>query len=92
MSWSTYADITKPYLSSQISSDFPYHNWWVNDPLSSKTWIDPHKAGYRPYKKALNIRVQPDFQPSCAVYQYSCDVILPANKCYAANHEIVHQP
>lgn len=90
--YSTYRDITQPYLQSTMVSGFPFHDKWRNRPLSGETFIDPNRAGYKPYTNTMRVSAVTPFGNPCMVYQTSCDITLPFNKCYSKNPVIVPQP
>ena len=88
----TYHDINHPYLTSTLVPGFPFHNKWQGQPLSPYVWLDPNRAGYRPYSNTMKITEVVPFEMDCAVYQLGTDIILPSNKCYAKDHQIILSP
>ena len=86
-------DINHTYLQSTRKNLDPlFPDQWRADPLSSDSLIDPRRAGFRPYPMYRVVtRIEP-FAPSGEVYQGACDCILPVNKYYLRNHQIVPQP
>lgn len=92
MSYGAYRDINHPFLQSNLVAGFPFHDKWRNKPLSQQTLINPNRAGYRPYSHVMHVSTVTPFGNPCSVYQTSCDLTLPANKCYAKNPVIVPQP
>jgi hypothetical protein len=85
MTYYSYKDIPNGYVYSKLVADFPFHNYWRNNPLSSTSWIDPREAGYRPIRKTVLVDKQPSWEDPNAVYQTSCDLILPKNMFYSEN-------
>lgn len=70
-----------------------YPDFWRNDPLSEYTLIDPRRAGFKPYPTYTVVATHEKWIDSdCAVFQHSCDIILPVNKCYVKNREIISPP
>lgn len=95
MNYNTYRDVDHPFWSStevnNISPIFP--NFWRSDPTSTDSLIDPRRSGYRPYRVYEVVsRNNKWIDSSCPVFQDSCDIIKPVNKCYLRNHEIITQP
>lgn len=89
---SGYKGPDQEFLSWNQTAKFPFHDYFRNNPLSQTTTIDPRMAGFRPYKSGINVSPYENVHNDCAVYQYSSDLILPANKCYLKNPVIVTQP
>lgn len=87
-----YYDINHPFLTSNMVAGYPFHDHWRGRPLSQYVWIDPNKAGYKPYTNTMKLEVVTPFENNCATYQTSCDIILPSGRCYAKTREIVQQP
>lgn len=92
--YNTYRDIDYPYLTSSILNNDPvYPNFWRNNPLSSASTIDPRRSGFRPYAQyGVVTKQRPWIDSPCPVWQNSCDLITPSNKCYIRDHQIVPQP
>jgi len=89
----TLRNLDKPYTTLEIVDKFPFKNHWRNNPLSQTTWIDPRRAGYRPYKSTFFLQQRFPLENDCgSYYQTSCDIILPVNRCYRENPGPVSQP
>lgn len=79
-------DVDHSYYTGEVLNNYPlFDNMWRNEPLNSDTLIDPRRAGFRPYVQYPIISGNKPFLPSCAVYQTSCDIIKPVNKCYQSS-------
>lgn len=87
-----YENARIPFLASSTKYDYPYFHYWQNNPLDETSWVASRKAGYNPYKSYMAISQVLPMRNLCATYQTSCDIILPASKCYKETNEIVHQP
>jgi len=87
MSWTNYDLGSKPYLESEVRSQYPFTNMWRNEPLSTQSWIDPRKAGFRPYLQYEAITAVQPFNNNNAFYQGCCDAIYPVNKDYLENKD-----
>jgi hypothetical protein len=93
MSYTTYKYNNQSFLESHIKNDTPiYHNQWRNDPLNSKSIIDPRRCGYKPYHEYQVVTEQKPFNIKDAVFQGSCDLTLPVSKYYLKTGEIITQP
>ena len=88
-----YPSVDKPYNISNHYTKTPLYSFWKNNPLSSETYIDPRRSGYNPYPvyKSVN-KINQFIEDDGLVFQMPCSVILPCNKQYTANQQIVTQP
>lgn len=85
-SYSMPHDVNHSFYAGQIMNNNPrFPNFWRNDPLNSDTLVDPRRAGFRPYLQYGVVSKWPPFDPTIAVYQLECDLILPINKVYSNN-------
>ena len=88
-----YQQVNNPFFVSGKQSGYPFKDYFRAQPQHENSLlVDPREAGYRPYKQYNVLRQIEPFINDCAVYQYSCDLILPSNKCYKKNGNIVLQP
>lgn len=96
MSYSPYLSAYKGpeqnFLTWNQVPNYPFHNYFRNNPLNPTTTIDPRRGGYRPYGSGVKVSDVTNLDNPCEVYTLSCDIILPVNKCYAENPVIVTQP
>lgn len=82
-------DTVNPILYQ--TSNFPFDDWWVEDPFSSEVQIKNKTAGYKPIQSYKVLAITKEREcPS--TYQTACDIIVPRNLCYRKNREIIHQP
>ena len=89
---SAYNGPSQEFLNWNQVSGYPFHNFFRNDPLSTTTWIDPRRGGFRPYGQGIRVSEEENINNECSVFQTSCDIILPVNKCYREHPTIVTQP
>jgi hypothetical protein len=82
-------DVVNPMLYQ--TSQFPYDDWWVENPFISEPIIKNRTAGYRPLQtyKVTTIGREREC-PS--TFQTPCDIIVPRNLCYRKYREIIIAP
>lgn len=83
--------VDKTTYTTDYTTLYPFNDWFVENPFSSKTIIKNRRAGYRPLQ-SFNVVVKTKEELCPMTYQTSCDIILPKNLCYRKHREIITQP
>jgi hypothetical protein len=81
--------IGNQYVDIESVDYFPFHNQWRGQPLSSRPYIRPNRAGWYPYNKVERVVKKVPEKPWLYAYYYPCSTIYPMNPQYAATKEII---
>jgi|UniRef100_A0A6C0HDU5 hypothetical protein len=79
------------FTNQEYYDQFPFRNWWRQDPFSDKAIIRANVAGYYPYKSDVVVQ-KPEDPPYEYAYYYACSTIFPKSPGLVKSKDIIHQP
>jgi hypothetical protein len=79
------------FTYQRYEDEFPFRNWWRQDPFSDKARIRANVAGYYPYKSDVVKEKKPE-EPYEYSYYYACSTIFPKSPGLVKSKDIIHQP